>query len=354
MCFRAKRLSSFIFIFFFCLSSIFAETSTDSYILNLPVERNLAVPPWLEIASATDDSFAQQEFKILPPLDSSDLAVTFSFVETEEGFLRVFWKSANHSQMLADNLFEGVGTTNRRTLLIKHELLTEPGSLQIQSSSNQLGVYRIEWNWTKPAIVDQATNITAPVLALGAGQIFNENEVNGLPPAPVNDAVSGKVVTTFLTEKPERLENGLEVVFPLMEVPQWARLEAKFLAVDLQQKVQVWINNRKVGNFSLTIPDAQDNGYETAIGEETPQYSGWRTGTLFVAAGFLQKGENVFNFTTMPNDSSGRPCAVKQIEFQLNYAKPKIEIPALAKMEDQFDPNTQSQPTIETAPLVTP
>src|SRR5580698_3945969 len=79
-----------------------------------------ALPSWMPGQPvASPAAHATISFPINPPPGDSDLAVTVYFTETAGGFLRVYWAGVGDNGMLSDNLFEGIGIPNQRTLLIK-------------------------------------------------------------------------------------------------------------------------------------------------------------------------------------------------------------------------------------------
>jgi hypothetical protein len=291
----------------------------EHLVLDLPVAQGLGLPSWLAIVPPSGtSSLATQAFQISPPSGTGDLAATFYFTEIQGGFLRVIWQSANHSEMICDNLYEGVGIPNRRTLLIRRQLLSQGGELELQASSSQLGVSRIVWDWVNPGVILKSSSASVPMLALGAGQFLPEQEINGQPPVPIADSSQGQVVTVFLSEKPERIEKGLEIDSTIKQVPDWARLEAQFLGVDLNQPVQLWINDQLVGTFAMLPPDATDPGF-TGSSKTSPGYLGWRTGAIYLPAHYLSAGENHFVITPVSTSGNPQPAAVKELQLQLRY-----------------------------------
>jgi hypothetical protein len=296
--------------------------------------------------TAEPATHATINFQIVPPAGNSDLAVTFYFTETPGGFLRVYWTGVQGGEMLSDNLFEGIGMPNQRTLLIKRGTLSTPGTLTVQSSETSLYLSRIHWEWVEPSTVSLADAAKQAALVTAAGAIFGEGEVNGAPLLPPPDQVGKSVVTANLTDKPERIEKGVEFIATLQGVPQYARLEVKMSGVPLDKPVQLWVNGAQAGEVSMEVPDLNDPGYRAAAGAP-PVYIGWRKGVIYLPAGALKLGDNQFQFA-VKDATAVTPLAVKDLQLQLKYEYNTANTPTAAPSEA---PDVASA---ETAPAPTP
>lgn len=314
----------------FCLSQ--AGESERGFTLDLArSDKTQDLPVWMTgspLASPADH--ATIGFTISPPPGNSDLAVTFYFQETEGGFLRVYWDGTQTNEMLSDNLFEGIAMPNQRTLLIKRETLSSPGTLSVQSSEPALNVSRIHWEWVDPTTVDLAKGAEPTALVDANGRIFKETEINGAPSVPPPDRLRQSIVTAELTQKPERIESGVEFVATLQAVPEFARLEVRISGAALDKAVQLFVNGKLTGEVALEIPDLSDPGYQTGS-DGAAFYVGWRKGVVYVPVGQLATGENRFQFGIKDGAAAAAapPLAVKNLILQLKYeGKPANVMPS--------------------------
>lgn len=299
-----------------------ADDTERSFTLDLASSGQAqALPSWMTgqpMASPSDH--ATVSFPIAPPQDDSNLAVTFYFQETAGGFLRVYWAGAQTNEMLSENLFEGIEMPNQRTLLIKRATLSSPGTLSVQSSENTLNVSRIHWQWVEPAPVSLADEAAQSALVNAGGKVLDEGEINGAPLLPLQDKITGSVVTAALTEKPERIETGVEFVATLQTVPPWARMELEISGAPPGKPVLLWINGEFAGEVSVELPDLTDPGYQQGSGGGL-SYVGWRKGVLFVPVTLLKAGDNQFQFglKDVAPSPQASPLAVKNLLLQLKY-----------------------------------
>ena len=155
-----------------------AEDAERSYTLDLALlGKSQWRPTWLtSLPFASPSAHASMSFSIAPPPDDNDLAVTFFFNETPGGFLRVYWAGERESEMLSENLFEGINMPNQRTLLVKRNTLSSAGMLTVQSSEPALNVSRIHWEWVSPANVLLAGEAARAALIDASGKVFPDGE----------------------------------------------------------------------------------------------------------------------------------------------------------------------------------
>ena len=243
-------LTLLLFVTSFCLLQ--ADDAERSFTFDFGTTGpRQTLPSWMTGQPvASPAAHATISFPIAPPPGDSDLAVTLYFTETNGGFLRVYWAGAQNSEMLSDNLYEGIGMPNQRTLLIKRSTLSSAGTLNIQSSEPSLNITRIHWEWVDPATVPLAGAAKQTALVDAAGIAQPDAEVNGAPVLPKPDQVGDTVVTAALIEKPERIEGGVDFVATLQQAPQYARLEVQMAGVPVGKTVKLWMLARRQATYS--------------------------------------------------------------------------------------------------------
>lgn len=311
------------FVWLLCVMVLWPARAADggaAYTLDLGFgDQGGALPSWLTSRPVElPAEHAVIGFAITPPADNTDLAVTFYFTETPGGFLRVYWKGAKDSEMLAENLYEGIGMANQRTLLIKRSTLSSPGTLYVQSSESTLNVSRVHWEWVTPSPVSLADSAKQTVLVSGVKGLYAQEEVDGSPAKSKVDEVGQSVVTAALTDKPERIEGGVEFTAALQAVPQFARVEVKLAGVAPGKAVGLWVNGTLAGGVTLEVPDLNDPGYSTVSDGATQAYTGWRKGSIYIPASLLASGDNRFQFAVQDATAS-MPIAIKDFLLQLKY-----------------------------------
>jgi hypothetical protein len=309
------------------------------------------LPTWMSgEPTASPAAHATISFPIVPPRDNSDLAVTFYFTETPGGFLRVYWAGAQTSEMLSDNLFEGIAMPNQRTLLIKRSTLSTPGTLNVQSSEATLNIARIHWEWVDSGTVSIADTTKQPALINGTGGVLGEDEVDGAPLLPKPDQIGKSVVTANLTDKPERIETGVEFVATLQGVPKYARLEVRMSGVPIDKSVQLWVNGVAAGSVQLEVPDLNDLGYQPATDGAPPAYIGWRKGFIYLPASELKTGDDEIQFV-VKDAAAATPVAVKDLLLELNYDDSTSPAPAATPARTpQIIPTELTPPLTEQTP----
>ncbi|MGB8354690.1 MAG: hypothetical protein WCD79_12425 [Chthoniobacteraceae bacterium] len=310
----------------FCLSMIVLSAKGDDsdrdFTFNFDQSGQAQIlPVWMTgQPSASPSSHASISFPITPPSDDSDLAVTLYFTEVPGGFLRVYWVGLQKSETLSDNLYEGIGMPNQRTLLIKRSTLSSAGTLTIQSSETTLNVSKIHWAWVKPTPVSLAYAAKQSALIDTTGRVFSNDEVDGTPLLSMEDQVHQSIVKASLTYKPERIEAGVEFVATLQALPQYARLEVQISGTPIDKALQLTLNGALLGDVSVEIPDLKDPGYQ-GNDAATPAYIGWRKGVIYLPVGQLKVGDNQFQFGVKdtPPSSGANPIAIKDLVLQLKY-----------------------------------
>jgi hypothetical protein len=335
--------------------AIRAADSDRAFTLDLtPGADQQSLPPWMTGEPvAAPATHATISFPIRPPQDDSDLAVTFYFTETPGGFLRVYWAGTTDSEMLTDNLYEGISMPNQRTLLIKRSTLSSAGTLNIQSSEPSLNISRIHWEWVDPATVSLAAPAKQTALVNASGAAIPDGEVNGAPQLPKSDKIGSSVVTATVTDKPQRIEAGVEFIGTLEQRPQYARLEVKMAGVPIGKPVQLLLNGAAAGDVALEVPEIEDPGYQAASGSTPPAYIGWRKGVLYLQPGLLNTGDNRFQFVIKDSDASA-PLAVKDFILQLKYGPPPADSPDAAAASVPVPDPTPTAPAVSPTPAPAP
>jgi hypothetical protein len=187
-----------------------------------------------------------------------------------------------------------------------------PGKIILQSNTQFLNVIRVRIDWVRPGVVRLVDSASNGALVMNGGKMFAPEEVDGTQLTPIADSWEGKTLTTSITEKAERIENG--VVFPVA-VPSHlkrARIEVMVNGLPLNGSLKVWLNGQAVGALSFEVPDLTDPGY----GESNDQFVGWRKGVLLLPTSRLAVGDNQFQF----EGPAGTPIAIRDFLLQVQYA----------------------------------
>ena len=286
------------------------------FLQNLNGQESRPLPSWMDgPPMATPARYATVSFPINPPAVEEDLLVTIFFKEQPGGFLRVYWDDGFNKEMLAENLAEGIGMSNRRTLVIKREKMIAKGLLTFQSSQTTLGVDRIYWQWNRqqPAYLDDS--YFSGGLLGRSGEWTRDDEIDGLPATSRNDFWQNDVVTASISSRPERIEKGVQFIADLPEIPKFVRVRVKISGLPLNNDLSLWINEKPAGKLSIPIPNLSDPGLSESS-DGGLAYTGWREGSLLVEASLLNLGENHFYFEA---EKDSQALAVKEFEIQLQY-----------------------------------
>jgi len=294
-----------------------AGQASGTFLQNLQ-SPSTQLPQWMDgPPMATPAKHATVSFPIDPPKAEEDLLVTVFFNEQPGGFLRVYWNDGFNKEMLTENLCEGIGMANRRTLIIKRRTMVAKGFLTFQASGAALGVDRILWQWNRlqPVYLDEEL---FPGGMLGrSGEWLRDDEIDGLPATPRNDFWQGEVVTAPITTRAERIEHGVQFAADLPEIPKYVRVHAKVSGLPLGTKLVLWVNEQPAGELAVVVPSLSDPGLsETDAGALL--FTGWRVASLLVEASLLKVGDNHFYFEPEQELSE---LALKDFEIQLQYPR---------------------------------
>lgn len=288
-------------------------------------------PGWIQSVAArpsSDETLGTLEFDITPPSEERELLVTLTFTEAEAGFLRLLWTQNGQAIALSENFQEGIGMTNRRSILIPKELLQGPGRLTIVSGTVDLKVTVIEWNWLIPRSIPVAEGPGGQWrLVDGAGRGRLLEQVSGEPEVPPADQWQNHVVTASLTDKPERIENPTEFSVPFTQIPAHVRLDAQLSGLPLGTPVRIWVNGKDAGLFSVSTPELTDPGYQRAPQGEC-SYVGWRPGSAWIDSALFSLGDNKIQFEPLWLSGNPSPLAIKNARLQADYGEEPATAPS--------------------------
>jgi hypothetical protein len=289
----------------------------DSFTFDLKTTGRLEFPAWIpDRPLAIPKSQSELSFPVVPGADDDDLALTVVFQEEIGGFLSVYWENAfGKRQLLAPNLFENIGLLNQRTLLINRPTMGGPGKVVLKSSQAMLNILRVRLDWARPGVVRLVDNIPNGALVTTGGKMFAPEEVDGSSLTPMADSWEGRILTTSVTDRAERIEKGIEFSVSVPAKVSRVRLEVLVNGLRLDQTLTLWLNGAAVGTLALEVPDLTDPGYEK-VEDGTLRFTGWRKGVLILRGDQLPLGENHFQFQA----PASAQVAIRDFLLQLEYA----------------------------------
>lgn len=327
------------FLFLIAAPLLRAVDLPPPYTIDFPLQANQATPVWLGHPETPSHVFAVLDLPITPPDPSASLLVTIFFQEKEQGFLRISWKGPQSAQMLSDNFYEGIAMNNQRSLLIASDTMQGAGTLSFQCGETTMGIQRVrlEWLENRTGLVSQQVQ---DVLVTPASGMTQAAQTLSGQPAPADAAAwKGRVVTVPLTDLPERIEQGVEYSVQMDNMPSLSRLALKESGLLWGQHLVVWINRKRAGIITPSVPDLLDDGFFTQTNAASG-YVGWRDGSSFIPISLLKTGTNTILFST-EGDAAGSvdggdsyaPLAVKNVALQLYYppvATPVSSLPSIS------------------------
>lgn len=293
-----------------------SSLAADAFLQDFSSGLEVDLPQWMGgLPFATPAKHATVSFPIQPPEADEDLLVTIFFSEQPGGFLRVFWVDGRNQQMLCENLNEGIGMNNRRTLVIKRSVFEGEGLLTFQSSEPFFLVQRILWQWTRPQAAYLDDTYFAGGFLTRSSEWLRDDEIDGFPATKPADNWLNDVVTAPISTDPVRIEQGVVFSADLQELPKLARVKLKVSGLAVTSRLRLWLNGQDAGEVSLGVPDLTDPGLAPAE-DGSVHFTGWREGTLLVNIKLLFIGENRFQFEAEPQATR---MAVKDFDLQLQY-----------------------------------
>ncbi len=318
----------------FLVCSLRAADLPAPVTLDLPLLPNQATPSWLGQPETPPTLFATLNLPILTPDANASLLVTVYFQEKQGGFLRVVWNGTQGAQLLSENLYEDIGMANQRSLLISPATLVGDGILTLQCGDSTLGIQRIKLEWLANKTELVSPDVPDVLVTPSVGPTQPGLNLNGQANPAQPAAWVGQIVNVPISDEAERIEQGVEFSVDLDKVPVSARLALKETGLPLGQRLVVWINEKRAGTITPTVPDLLDDGFLT-LESATDSYIGWRDGSFYVPVSLLQTGVNTVQFsqeddaastpenTTAPAAGTTSPLAVKGLVLQLNYQPPQ-------------------------------
>jgi hypothetical protein len=169
-------------------------------------------------------------------------------------------------------------------------------------------------DWARAGVVRLVDSIPNGALVTNGGKMFAPEEVDGSQLTPIADSWEGRILTTSVTDQPERIEKGIDFAISIPNKLARARLEVLVNGLQLDQALILWVNGSAVGNLALEVPDLTDPGYEKPE-KGTMLFTGWRKGVFILPADKLLVGENHFQFQTPP----GAEVAIRDFVLQIEY-----------------------------------
>ena len=195
------------------------------------------------------------------------------------------------------------------------------GRVVLKSSQETLNVLRVRLDWARPGVVRLVDNVPNGGLITTGGKMFAPEEVDGSALTPIADWWEGKILTTSVTDRAERIESGIDYSVSLSEKVVRARIELLVNGLPVDQSLILWLNGRACGPMALEIPDLSDPGYDKT-GGEVAYFVGWRKGVSLLRGGQLVVGENHFQFQTPPQSQ----VAIRDFLLQVEYAPNRLDV----------------------------
>jgi hypothetical protein len=227
----------------------------------------------------------------------------------------VYWENSfGKRELLAPNLFENIDLPNQRTLLIKRPTMSGSGKVVLKSSQDVLNVLRVRLDWARPGVVRLVDNVPNGALEITGGRIYAPEEVDGSTLTPIADSWDGKILTTSVTDHPERIENGIDFSVDIPDKVVRARVEVLVNGLPIDRSMNLWLNGQTYGQVAIEVPDLTDPGYDrTSSG--IAHFIGWRKGMFVLKGEQLVVGENHFQFQV----PAGSQVAIRDFLLQVEY-----------------------------------
>ncbi len=315
-----------------CMLILFVGTivaaDADGYIskwtLPVPVPFAYPLPDWLEVpVQEYGEGTTTLSVPVIPVPAAAELVVTVYFNESLSNLIRVIWDDGDSAVMLTSNLVAGVGGPHKKSLLLDHRLTQSPGVLYVIAQGSTPPVYQLEFEWVVPREVNTMDSGSSPEYFLSDGRRLEFTELYGVPYQPLADRWNKDIISAPLTNRIERLDQGLVFVAPLEEVPNQARAAVWITGLPVTGEMRLQINNKDAGPVAFMVPDLADHGYyQDEAG--TWYYAGWRKGEIAFDEELLVVGDNYFELVEADSESLVplRAIAIKDLMVQLRYNSP--------------------------------
>jgi hypothetical protein len=270
--------------------------------------------PWLVSPGSAGAALLPNlvQFGLLPPADPPAIAVTVFFSEAQGSALRAKWTTAKRSVILSNNLFEGIGMENRRSLLIPASLLDAPGTLTFEDPSGHVDLRRVVFEWTSSQRVWIAPGAEDSALITGDLKVLDFDSATGAAFRAPEDRWSRGVLRAALYDQPVRIEPRTAFEFQIDTVPSRLRLEALLAGLPPEAVTRVFINGTYAGVLHVEVPPLADPGYGNG------RFVGWRKAAALLPPALLAKGPNRIWFEW---DAASPPAfiGVREISLELDY-----------------------------------
>ena len=275
--------------------SFLSPQSASAQSVTIDTKASSAVyPAWLKPAPLPnqDGTLNQLAFAVSVPggaaASSSDLLLTVVFDDAAGGFLRVYRQDGDAAEMISDNLFEGTGLPNRRTLLLHHLASSGATTIVFQADGAAQPVRRLVWEWPQAQPVPVVGD--APAVVRNQAGIAAA-DVSGQPlPSPQPNVDTGYTSTPLL-DKPARIEGNALFGATLGRLPAHAVLSAKVAGLPLGAQLECWINGQRAGALAAALPSLRDPAYLLAPGQPAV-LAAWREASAYLPATAWRAGDN--------------------------------------------------------------
>jgi hypothetical protein len=269
-------------------------------------------------SAAANSTLIQVAFDVARPSESlsGDVLLTVVFDDGSGGFLRVIRQDGDAAETIAENLYEGTGLPDQRTLLLRNVGAQGATKIVFQASGAAQPLRRLVWEWPRPqavAILGEAPALVRERSTLTAG------EVSGQPlPAP-RPMIDIDYTSMPLLNQPARVQGDASFAVALGNPPAHARLAAKILGLPLDRQLDCWVNGRRIGTLAAILPTLQDPAYLLPTGQDAALAS-WRRASLYLPASAWQPGENRIEFHPTDNGGGNAPVyALKDVVLEFVY-----------------------------------
>ena len=344
-------LGKFFLAAAFCiLLGVLKLHSTTTY-THYPSSYSSKSPSWLvatpEITSS--NGFSTIRYKISPPKGYNSLAITLIYDDNTrlKHFIRVIWDGHAGPVLISNNICEGTSFYNSRMLVLNSKYLSGPGDLVIQSSSSQLGIISVNFEWLNETIILKSCDFTSDSAILtNTGRFISGASPNknlDVEETYVIDRLDGKFTMTSLVDLPLVINAVPRNYFEIelnSNLPALTRLSLDVLGVSSSTKIEVYLNNKNLGELSLEAPDLRENEYLWTLKNTSSPYAhlmfhGWRKASFLIPESIFESGSNYLYFRAVDknNTSEEKRFAVKNFDIQFRF-RPTLE-------KKDFDPEKQ-------------
>lgn len=316
-----------------CLATLTAahgalgQTDESVFTADLPFDAGQSLPSWMHgpPVSAPGNG-ARVAFSLSPPA-GRDLLVHFVFDETDGTGLRVEWlrDGSSSPELIAQDLGEGIGVPNQRSLLISASNLGGNGTLLLQGG-HKMNVNRVRFEWVSERTMLSSSSRYVPVVVTASRLTLAEADVDGGPRPVLQDEWRDRVVRAPLTDKAELLTPSITLLASLQQAPVQARFETSLAGVYLDQEVWLVVNDQEVGPLAIDVPTLEDPGHLGLPGREL-QFAGWRKANIYVPAHLLLPGENsvLLELRSPVNSGYRNRAYLRDAVLELCYPAPARE-----------------------------